>query len=116
MADSITATYSHAHEAFVTIARSKDLMPFDLRVLVALKERGGVGRTDELEVELQCEGSAVRRSYPILVERGLVTADAGEGTLRPKRGVRARLQLTRPGHVLAGAALERANTGLEIAA
>lgn len=115
-AESITAAYSLAHESFVTLSRANDLMPFDLRLLVALEERGGSGRTDEIEVELQCEGSAVRRSYPMLERRGLLTADAGEGTLRPKRGTRSRLTLTAYGRDLARAVIQRANEGLEVAA
>src|SRR5262245_54789271 len=113
---SVTETYSHAHEAFEVVARANDMAPFDMRLLVAIHERGGEARTDELEVDLQACGSAIRRSYPNLWVRGLLKADAGEGTFRPKRGVNTRLTLKASGTRLAVAAIDRANERLEVAA
>ena len=106
----VTAVYSHANEAFNAIARAHRLVPFDVRLLVALHERGGEGRTDELEVDMQTEGTAIRRSYPPMAARRLLAADAGSGTTRPKRGVRTRLTLTTAGRNVALAALTRAET------
>lgn len=112
----VTAMYAHAHDAFATVARASLLKPFDLRVLVAIHEHGGSRRTDQLEADMQCDSSAIRRSYPVLWIRDLLTADAGEGTPRPKRGTNTRLTLTDDGRDLARLALLLANDRHEVAA
>lgn len=93
----LTASYARTHDAFLSVAQDTGLKPFDVRVLVALHDRGGSGRTDHLEREMWDGGPAIRRSSLTLRTRGLIRADAGEGTSRPKRGVRARYTLTAKG-------------------
>lgn len=104
-----TAAYGATHEAFLTIAHAKRLVPFDVRLLVALEERGGEGRTDELEREMCVGGTAIRRSSLTLRHRRLILADAGQGTRRPKKGVRARFTLTARGREIARQAILRAD-------
>lgn len=103
-----TEQYSRLHASIADVACQEGLVPFDVRILVALEERGGEGRTDELEAEMRSEGTGIRRSYPTLVVLGLVCADAGEGTSAPKRGTRTRLTLTRKGHDMARRVLREA--------
>jgi hypothetical protein len=102
----ITAVYSRAHDAILTVAGRYGLVPFDVRLLVALLERGGEGRTDDLEWELRAEGAMVRRSYGGLRAVGYVEADAGPGTTEPRRGTRTRLMLTATGRRVALDAVE----------
>lgn len=103
-----TATYGRFHDALLSIAHEHGLVPFDVRMLVALHERGGEGRSDELERDMVVEGSAIRRSSLTLRKARLVTADAGHGTRRPKRGVRARYELTPAGRAIAVRVLDQA--------
>jgi DNA-binding MarR family transcriptional regulator len=107
---SVTTAYSAAHDAFRLAAWDAEIHPFDVRLLVALEERGGTGRTDELAREMLIEGTAIRRSSLTLRDRKLIVADAGEGTKRPKRGVRARLGLTDAGRAVAQAAIRGARS------
>jgi hypothetical protein len=102
----VTAVYSQAHNAMTCVARTYGLMPFDVRILVALLERGGEARTNDLEWDLRCEGTMIRRSYPALCSVGYVLADAGPGTDQTKRGTRTRLVLTATGRRLANEAIE----------
>lgn len=104
----VTAIYGATHDAFLTVARRHQLVPFDVRLLVALRDRGGAGRTDELAREMVVEGTAIRRSSLELRRRRFITADAGEGTRGPERGVRARLSLTDRGREVARVAAELA--------
>lgn len=88
---SVTAPYTRAHEAFSRVAHAlpKGTTAYDVRVLVALLERGGSARMDELAGDLCPSGdyTALRRSTSTLYGRGLATgrgADGGErrpGTL-----------------------------------
>lgn len=103
-----TEQYSRLHASIADVACQEGLVPFDVRILVALEERGGEARTDELEAEMRSEGTGIRRSYPTLVVLGLVWADAGEGTNRPKRGTRTRLVLRAKGVHLARRVLREA--------
>lgn len=82
--------YSRLHRSLCTQARRHALVPMDLRVLIALEERGGFGQTDELESELFTAGSAIRRSIVTLRERGHLK---GGG----QAGVRAVIELTESG-------------------
>lgn len=104
---SITASYAETHNAFQTAAYDAKLTPFDIRLLVALEERGGTGRTDELARETRAEGAQVRRSFKKLREEALLTADGADG-LRRRRGVRTQLKLTASGHRLARKAIVHA--------
>lgn len=104
---SVTAAYAATHDAFTSVAEFERLVAFDVRLLVAIADRGGSGRTDELQRDMLAHGSAIRRSSMTLRARGLVRATACDGTPTPKRGVRARLTLTERGEAVAGRALER---------
>lgn len=103
---SFTRTYGQGHDALLTTARALNLIPFDVRLLVALHERGDEGTTRDLEREMSDLGSAIRRSSLKLRARGFIVADAGPGTTRPRRGVRARFTLTRAGSQAAQRTLE----------
>lgn len=103
---SITAAYAAAHDAFLTVAESERLTPMDIRILVAIADRAGTARTDELEDDMRVHGSAIRRSTAVLRDRRLVNATATDGTPVPKRGVRTRLTLTTRGAAAAHRALE----------
>ncbi len=61
---SVTQGYSRVHKAYLVTARAYDMVPMDVRVLVALAERGGTATSDQLEEDLFLGdgGSAVRRS------------------------------------------------------
>lgn len=104
-----TASYAATHDAFISVAERERLIPFDVRLLVALADRGGRGRTDELERDMLTHGSAIRRSSMTLRARGLVRATAADGGPTPKRGVRVRLTLTARGARVAQRALERSH-------
>ena len=111
-----TETYSRLHEALSDEAASIGLTPWDVRILLALHERGGEGRTDELEGELLCCSSQIRRSSLPLRAARFITADAGKGTRAPKRGTRARLVLTAKGRVSAQRVLAAAYGELQAVA
>lgn len=104
---SITASYAETHNAFQTAAYDAKLTPFDIRLLVALEERGGTGRTDELARETRVEGAQIRRSSLTLRAKELVVADSADGS-PVKRGARARLKLTASGRKLARRAIGHA--------
>lgn len=102
----VTASYSVAHDVLRETARRQRLVLFDIRLLLAIHERGGVGRTDELALELSGDAAGVRRSSLALRATGLIRADAGPGTSRTKRGTRARLVMTGDGAALAREVLD----------
>lgn len=99
-----TGAYSRAHSAFNAIALRNGLTATDIRVLVALRERGGNASTDLLEQDLALHGSGVRRSGAALVAEDCVIARSVTGG-RVKRGVRSLLQLTEEGTQVADDAL-----------
>ncbi len=106
-ADSVTAAYTAAHEAFRIAAIDHGLNPFDVRVLVAIAETGGPLRqlsTHEISHVLQTDGSAVRRSTSVLRLADLVEVDAMDGGV-PRRGVVNLLTLTARGRRLVDEAL-----------
>lgn len=98
---SLTAVYSAAHGAFSYVADAHALTRFEVRLLVAVLDRGGSTTTAELEADLGACGSSVRRASLTLRASGHVLADAGPGTSQPVRGCRARISLTAEGRVAA---------------
>lgn len=95
----ITTDYAITHRALVNLAREHQLVPHDVRVLLAVAELGGDARSDELEHAMLDEGTAVRRSLITLYNRGLA-----DGWPR-KRGTRTIVTLTETGVALATAVL-----------
>lgn len=108
----LTDRYSALHRALVDVARRRDLAPMDIRVLVALHERGGAATSEEIEQDLLCEGSAVRRSWLVLRESSYVFTSGIDGG-RARQGVRTQLTLTAIGRGLAEQAIAAATTNAE---
>jgi hypothetical protein len=96
---SLTREYTLTHQAVREVATKRELMPMDVRVLVAIADRGGVARTDELETDLGMGGSAVRRSLLTLRPRWCEGGD--------KRGARSPIRLTDDGWAAAHAVERR---------
>jgi hypothetical protein len=94
----LTRAYSQLHRALVDAARTEHLTPTDVRLLVAIHERGGQARTDELAADLCCEGTAVRRSVGAL--RGFWLKASAEGGGKTRPGVQTVLTLTTAGRRL----------------
>lgn len=92
----LTTGYTRLHEAFSVVAESEGLTPFDVRVLLALSDLGGDANTLELERELGCDGSAIRRSMIALRKSQHVVASASDGR-EPRPGVRSHLTLSARG-------------------
>lgn len=86
---SLTTDYSRLHRTVREVARERGLQPMDVRVLLAIAERGGVARSDELEEDLRCEPAMIRRSM-MAIRPGLVTGG-------DKRGCRVPIALTADG-------------------
>lgn len=104
MPESVTRAYSAAHQAFKLAAESQPgLTSFDVRVLVALYERGGTAGSFDLAGDLESEGTSVRRSSLVL-RHEFVVVDAVDGG-RVRQGVQSRLRLTLRGWRLAELAL-----------
>jgi DNA-binding MarR family transcriptional regulator len=102
----ITRDYAATHSALSVVARSVGLAPADVRVLIALAERGPA-RSDELERDLGIDSSALRRSLLALYKRGLCA-----GAPR-KRGTRTTVSLTDAGNAIAEMALTHRRTLLK---
>lgn len=113
---SITETYSRVHDAMLTTADRHSLKPYDVRLLVALLERDGEARTDDLERDLCSEGTSIRRSSLALRDAQMITAWSSAPGRPPKRGVRSHLSLTLHGHVVAQSALALARADEAVAA
>lgn len=94
-----TAVYSETHRAILLAARERNLRPYEVRLLLALHDRGGSGRTDQLEEDL-CEdqGTAIRRASIKLRSRRFISGAAADGSGQIKRGVRMSFVLTKRGH------------------
>lgn len=86
---SLTLEYSLTRQAIREVAVRHELASMDVRVLVALADRGGTARTDDLEADLRQDGSAVRRSLIALRPRWCEGGD--------KRGARLPIRLTEEG-------------------
>jgi hypothetical protein len=68
-----TETYSTIHRALTDTALLHGLTRTEMRVVVALADRGGRSRTDEITADLCLgSGSAVRRAIAELRRRGQV--------------------------------------------
>jgi DNA-binding IclR family transcriptional regulator len=98
---SVTDVYGRVHWLLAAYARVNAIVPADVRLLVALHERGGRGTSDELWREMATNATAVRRSSITLRNRGLVVASAADGSVRPKRGTLLQLDLTENGRSIA---------------
>ena len=96
-----TEAYSRTHHALACAARENGLTPTDVRVLVALHDRGGEGRTGELYEEMFDEGTMIRRASLALRKRRFIAVRAADGSPRPKRGVQAVYRLTARGETVA---------------
>jgi DNA-binding MarR family transcriptional regulator len=97
----ITQDYTATHSALTEVAREVGLARTQVRVLLALAERHGRARSDELERDLGVDSSAVRRSLIALYERELCA-----GSPR-KRGTRTTVTLTEDGHAIVDMVLSR---------
>lgn len=96
----LTDAYSQVHRALADSAREAGLVPHDVRVILALDERGGTATSEELYDDLRCEGTAVRRSLLTLYKAGLVEGRAIDGGPR-RPGVVTRAELTATGRIIA---------------
>lgn len=85
----VTLNYSLTHRAILKVAGQYKLAPIDVRVLVALRDRGDQAYGDELKEDLHSEGSAVRRSIGAMRGTWLTGGD--------QRGRRVPIQLTEKG-------------------
>lgn len=102
------SSYSRLHRAMLDVAREERLTPADVRLLVAIYERGCIARTDELEADMCCEGTMIRRSIAFLRDR-YVTATASDGG-ETRQGMRSVLELLERGHDVARRVLEAVST------
>jgi DNA-binding MarR family transcriptional regulator len=94
-ASTLTSEYTATHVTLTAVARELGLSRTQVRVLVALAERNRQARSDKLEQDLALDSSAVRRSLPVLYDRGLCA-----GSPR-KRGTRTTVTLTDAGQAIA---------------
>lgn len=93
----VTENYTRTHRALIDAAAGHDASPLMLRLLVALAEAEPHRLdTEQLALQLSCDGSSVRRHIVELVERGWAThRSVGGGKVR--RGVRSELLLSERG-------------------
>jgi hypothetical protein len=87
------SVFSHALTA---TARVHGLTAFDVRLLLALAERGGRSRSDQLEADLLTNGTSVRRSLLTLRPFGMVKGG-------DKRGHREPIELLPDGELVVNA-------------
>jgi hypothetical protein len=93
---SLTEDYGRVHEAFLATAAHESITPSDVRLLVALLERGGTGDSFEVQQETYMNPTQVRRSSLNLRHRGLIHATSPDGgETRP--GQRVQMELTAAG-------------------
>ncbi len=105
-----TATYGRIHSALRSAAAALQTVPMNVRVLVALLERGGRGTTDELTADLHANATAVRRAAGELYARGWARGRGSDGG--PRRiGVTSRLELTPAGDHIARRVLDELEEG-----
>ncbi len=95
-----TVTYGRIHTALRSTADIVQTEPMNVRVLVALLERGGAATIDELETDLHANATAVRRAAVHLYARRWATGLASDGGPR-RPGARSRLELTADGEQIA---------------
>ncbi len=100
-----TLTYGRIHNALRSAAGALHTVPMNVRVLVALLDRGGAATTDELTADLHANHSAVRRAASELYARGWACGRGSDGG--PRRvGVTSRLELTPAGEQIARRVLD----------
>jgi hypothetical protein len=96
-----TENYSRIHDALLDAATLRGLRPWDVRVLVALEERGGRAVTDQLQDDLRDRnGAQVRRSLITLYAQDLATGQSSRGGPR-RAGQRSVVTLTFNGRAIA---------------
>ncbi len=95
-----TLTYGRIHNALRSTAGVLQTVPMNVRVLVALHERGGAATTDELTADLHANATAVRRAAGELYVRGWARGMGVDGGPR-REGVRSRLELSAEGECVA---------------
>jgi hypothetical protein len=106
----MTGTYGQIHQALQEAAtHHPGLTAADVRVLVAIHEHGGEILSHPLANAAVIVDTQVRRSSLTLRALGLIRADSGPGTTRPRRGTQARFTTTPAGRDLAARALTAAN-------
>jgi hypothetical protein len=93
------ATYTRTHTALVATAHETGLKPFDVRVILALHERGEEATSFELSEDLNSEGSQVRRSLLGLYEREMCVGEAADGGRR-RPGTVTQVRLTPVGRAV----------------
>lgn len=97
----ITEQYTRTHEVLKEYARRLELLPFDVRVLLAVAEHGDFNSRsatyEQLYAVLDDGGAAVRRSALALRKAGLVVIERKDGSFGSGRGVGSRARLTQPG-------------------
>jgi hypothetical protein len=96
----LTAAYTATHQALAQAARKHSLRPYEVRVLLALHERGDRARTDDLEADLGLgDGTALRQALGVLYREGYCAGRAIDGSLR-RRGVRTVVRVLPAGRVV----------------
>lgn len=104
---SVTGLYSKLHRAMLDVAKRKNLTPGDVRLIVAVYERGGSARTDDITTDLRCEGTMVRRS--VCNVRGRYASVRGIDGGEARQGIRSVITLNGRGLTLAGEVLRLAS-------
>lgn len=104
----MTEAYTRINDTFRAIAEENDLLPTDVRVLVAIRDQGGDVRSNDLSTALALLGTAqettVRRALGTLYARQLAEGfGPGDGPRKP--GYRTRIVLTDAGRAIADEAL-----------
>jgi DNA-binding transcriptional regulator PaaX len=93
---SITREYGLTHQAVKQVAQDRGLTVIDVRLLVALAERGGRATTDQLLEDLAVHETQLRRSMSKVRQQGLLVGG-------DKPGARVPLSLNDGGWGVAGA-------------
>lgn len=100
-----TEQYTRTHQVFKEYAaRLRVVVPFDVRVLLAIFEHDpirGIATYDELYAAIGDPGTQVRRAVLALRTAGLVRIERAGGGPGPGRGVGSQARLTDPGRRLA---------------
>lgn len=96
-----TLSYSRLHSALADAAATFDVVPMVARVAYALHERGGRATSQELQADLCCGDSAVRRALIAMYAARLAVGVGSDGGPR-RAGIVTLAKLTPRGRAMAG--------------
>lgn len=102
----LTSTYSAIHSAIRETAGVYELQPYEVRVLLAISDRGGACSSDALRRDLTEDGAATRRALGALY-RIKYAEGFGPDQGPRQRGFNTQIKLTPAGAQIARAVIDR---------